>query len=374
MAEGLFFTLRSTRMKKEDRRFSVREARAVLWLLPVLAVAGWLVREVVRADSWAKARDEGAAFDPSVKTDGNILSTETRNDPGLADWIDSSTSSPRNDGAATFSGEEEGSNAPQLFTFDPNTIEYHDLVRLGFERNEALGIIKYRERGKVFEIPEDFAACFQVSEAMYRRLEPWIRIGEEFRLKRWAEARREEARARSSLRGDEVDEGILNPESGLLRAESDVGVPIPRNDDVGGVSFSGSERPLVDLNTADSAALIAVSGIGPGTVGRIMEYRARLGGFVDVSQLAEVRGVTEQNYERMIEQIYVDPAVIQKIDINFAPAKSLASHPYMRAEALRKLLKERQLKGGWRTVEELAQDDIFTAEELAKLGPYLIFN
>jgi DNA uptake protein ComE-like DNA-binding protein len=76
----------------------------------------------------------------------------------------------------------------------------------------------------------------------------------------------------------------------------------------------------------------------------------------------------------MIEQIFVDPAVIQKIDINFAPAKALASHPYIRAEALRKLLKERQLKGGWRTVGELEKDDIFTTEELAKLSPYLVFN
>jgi DNA uptake protein ComE-like DNA-binding protein len=76
----------------------------------------------------------------------------------------------------------------------------------------------------------------------------------------------------------------------------------------------------------------------------------------------------------MVQQIYVDPAVIQKIDINFAPAKSLAGHPYIGAAALRKLLKERQLKGGWRNAEELAKDDIFTVDELTRLGPYLVFN
>jgi competence ComEA-like helix-hairpin-helix protein len=132
--------------------------------------------------------------------------------------------------------------------------------------------------------------------------------------------------------------------------------------------------PLTDLNTADSAALVAVSGIGALTAQRIIEYRARLGGFADAAQLAEIRGMTEQNYERIIQQIFVDPAEIQKIDINFAPAKSLATHPYIRAEALRKLLKQRQLKGGWRTAGELETEHIFSREELEKLGPYLLFN
>ncbi len=105
-----------------------------------------------------------------------------------------------------------------------------------------------------------------------------------------------------------------------------------------------------------------------------MEYRARLGGFAAVEQLAEVRGITEQNYLRIVEQIYVDPKDIRKIDINFAPAKVLAEHPYLRAQTLRKLLKERQLKGGWRSITELETDHIFNEEELVRLGPYLVFN
>ena len=345
-------------MMKDDRRFSAREARAVLWLLPVLAVAGWLVWVATATADFSYAETGNDAEEPSLRGAESDEVIQPRHSESFR------TDSPRNDGA---DGEGEMVDVPtqQLFTFDPNTVEYHDLVRLGFSRGEALGIIKYRERGKVFEIAEDFAACYQVSEAMYRRLEPWIRIGEEFRLKPF-ESRSADSRA--SLRGAGSDEAIRSAEAELLRTES------PRNDGPGEVSFSGSERLPVDLNTADSAALIAVSGIGPGTVGRILEYRARLGGFADVEQLAEVSGVTEQNYLRIVEQIYVDPAEIQKIDINFAPAKSLASHPYFRAAALRKLLKERQLKGGWRSITELETDNIFTAGELDRLGPYLIFN
>jgi competence ComEA-like helix-hairpin-helix protein len=340
---------------RSEGKFSAREARALLWLLPVLAVVSWLVWEISRMGGNRLTHDISVA---------NIDGENRRDSPPTEEW------QPEVDGAV--SAEEQ----PRLFNFDPNTIEYHDLLRLGFKSGEALGIIKYRERGKVFEIPEDFAACYQVSEAMYIRLEPYIRIGERFRLRTWAETSSSTERTTPALRAThppevnrltrDVSETNIDgegrrysPPAEEWQAKSDEAVLLP---------------PLVDLNTADSARLIAVRGIGPATVTRIIEYRQRLGGFAAVEQLSEIRGMTEQNYERITEQIYIDPAVIRKIDINFAPAKSLAAHPYIRAQALRKLLKERQLKGGWRTVEELALDDIFTGEELEKLGPYLIFN
>jgi competence ComEA-like helix-hairpin-helix protein len=225
--------------------------------------------------------------------------------------------------------------------FDPNTVEFHDLVRLGFSRGEALGIVKYRARGKVFEIPEDFAACYQVSEEMYRRLQPYIRIGEKFRVKPF-EKREPQSEPRSESKGE--------PQAEI------------------------AAQKLVDLNRADSATLVTVSGIGALTAGRIVAYRERLGGFVHVGQLAEIRGMTEQNFERIVPQIFVDTLAVRKISINFAPAKSLAAHPYFQGEVVRKLLKQRQLKGGWKGPEQLKEDHIFKPDELKKLLPYLIFN
>ena len=360
----------------DDRRFAAREARAVLWLLPVLGVAAWLVWEVARADGWAEARGEVNLGYPSAKADGNIRFDTIFTTPGGVP-----PSIP------PLQGGESTARDPELFVFDPNTVEYHDLVRLGFESNEALGIVKYRERGKVFEIAEDFAACYQVSEEMYRRLEPFIRIGEEFRLRRWDEAPGDEGPSVPSVKTDGNVSSIErrpSPQAGEASCEGgnikfDTILPSASANESGASStpraLARSFRPaLVDLNAADSAALIAVSGIGAGTVGRIMEYRARLGGFAAVEQLAEVRGITEQNYLRIVEQIYVDPKDIRKIDINFAPAKVLAEHPYLRAQTLRKLLKERQLKGGWRSITELETDHIFNEEELVRLGPYLVFN
>ena len=372
-------------MGKKERRgdhlpwwkFPNRERRALLWLLPVLAVVSWLV--------WEAARPR---FDDAL--------------PEYADLVNS---------ADKPAADTPGTTADSLFAFDPNTIEYHDLCRLGFSRNEALGIVKYRERGKVFEIPEDFASCYQISEDMYRRLRPYINIGEGYRLKSYGRggdkekpANRGEGKRQSELRPFSLDtitaaglrelgfsvrqaEVIVNYRDmrGGLRSAEEFAECYVVSDEMfarlepylvfpeQAVKSSAAREP-VDLNRADSASLRSVAGIGEKTVVSIMEYRERLGGFVRAEQLAEVRGMTEQNYERICRQIFVDSCVIQKIDINFASAKDLGRHPYIQDKQLRRLLKLRQLKGGWNNTGELVEDKIFTPEEAEKVAPYLLFG
>ena len=137
---------------------------------------------------------------------------------------------------------------------------------------------------------------------------------------------------------------------------------------------TADENRRINLNTADSAELRSVIGIGEKTVQAILEYRERLGGFVRVEQLAEVSGVTESNYEKIAQQIYCDSCEIRKIDINFAAPNTLMRHPYLPPRIVRKLLRERQLKGGWTTVGELVRQNILTEEEAARLAPYLRFG
>lgn len=62
------------------------------------------------------------------------------------------------------------------FPFNPNTVSLSDLQRLGFSERQAQSIINYREKGGRFHRPSDFAKSFVVSDSVYRRLEPYIRI------------------------------------------------------------------------------------------------------------------------------------------------------------------------------------------------------
>ncbi len=286
--------------------------------------------------------------------------------------------------------------------FDPNTATLDDLLELGLTKYEAVSLLKYRAAGKVFRIPEDLALCHGIGDSLYRRLAPWVRIGrkyaiapEEYRTGRILP----EPLAPRPFRIDTVSARYLRAIGALSKRQAEAFV---RWRDLRGIydmeelrdcyvvsdSVAAALEPYVifperkphpteepvELNSADSAALRSVSGIGPKTVGAILAYRERLGGFLRAEQLAEVPGVTERNYEKILKQIYCDSCKIRKIDINFAGPKVLGRHPYIAPQALRKLLKARQLKGGWSTAEELVEQHILTRREAARLAPYLQFG
>lgn len=312
---------------------------------------------------------------------------------------------PKADPAAALRAEaemEERADTLVMRPFDPNTVDYDGLRRLGLSKHEAVSLLKYRAAGKIFRIPEDLTLCYGIDDSLFRRLEPYVRIG-----RKYAIAPQEFRRGRvvaepmppSRFRLDTVSARYLRAIGALSKRQAEAFI---RWRDLSGIydmeelrtcyvvsdSVAAALEPYiifperqaapidepVEINTADSAALRSVVGIGERTVVSILNYRGRLGGFVCVEQLAEVPGVTERNYEKILKQIYCDSCEIRKIDVNFATPKALGRHPYIPPQTLRKLLKKRQLKGGWSTAEELIEDKILTREEAARLAPYLRFG
>ena len=68
--------------------------------------------------------------------------------------------------------------------------------------------------------------------------------------------------------------------------------------------------PKLELNAADSTALVSLRGIGPWYARKIMDYRARLGGFYDLAQLREIEGIDEERFAGLADQLRVDPSKI----------------------------------------------------------------
>lgn len=299
-----------------------------------------------------------------------------------------------------------------LFAFDPNTVSYAELLKLGFEKQTAVSLLKYRERGKVFTIAEEFALCYGITDSMFFRLQPYIVIGEQFKAKpfekrveqtpaqkSWeAKAARLTPHPNQAFRIDTVTAAYLRTIGFSYRQAEGVieyrdrGAEGIRNmeelrdcwavteqmaDSLARYIIFPDPKPYggkVEINSADSATLVALRGIGAVSAKAIIEYRKLLGGYVSIEQLKEIKCVTNENFAQFSKQICCDSCVFSKIDINFAPASALEYHPYMTRRAINRILELRKSKGGWKSFEEIVNDNIFTVEQAVALEPYLHFG
>ena len=68
---------------------------------------------------------------------------------------------------------------------------------------------------------------------------------------------------------------------------------------------ASSEGSQIDINTADSAELMTISGIGPGKAAAIIEYREQNGRFSSTEDITKVSGIGESTYKRIKDRIRV---------------------------------------------------------------------
>ncbi|MDR2424799.1 MAG: helix-hairpin-helix domain-containing protein [Prevotellaceae bacterium] len=238
-----------------------------------------------------------------------------------------------------------------LFVFDPNTIDSASLVLLGFSPAQARSIIKYRKSGGKFYNREGFGRSYAVSEAMFERLYQYIDIKNEDRRK-FAESG-----------------GKFKPKEKETEQKKFETKP------AGTVEKQFPEKTLlmVELNTADTAMLQKLKGIGSYYAQRIVEYRNKLGGFYAPEQLMEIKGVDTARFELFSKQITVDISQIKRIKINEIAEADLAKHPYIRNYLAKSIAKYRKFKIKITSSDELLTEKILTEEQLKKIIPYIEF-
>jgi competence protein ComEA len=75
----------------------------------------------------------------------------------------------------------------------------------------------------------------------------------------------------------------------------------------GGSAGAGdpSGSSLVNLNTADAAALQTLNGVGPATAQKILDYREQYGPFAKREDLKKVSGIGEKTFEKLKDHISV---------------------------------------------------------------------
>ena len=129
--------------------------------------------------------------------------------------------------------------------------------------------------------------------------------------------------------------------------------------------------PLLDINKADSVALLALPGIGPYFAGKMVSYRERLGGYSSPDQLLEIYHFDQAKLDALRDLITCSQP--KPYGLWTLPEEDLARHPHIsKAEAHGIVLYRRHNAPGACTVEGLRKAGVLSEEHSAALSRCLI--
>ena len=224
--------------------------------------------------------------------------------------------------------------------FDPNTADSLELLSVGFPPYVARNILRYRKAGGIFRKPNDLARIYGMHDTIFSRVEPYIAI---------------------LMTEHPVESSYPTPPSDTARRKH------PYADYMRAKYKPGK---FVDLNTADTAELMKIPGIGSVRAQRIVEYRQALGGYYSIRQVYEAYDLPEH----LGDWVHISTPTIKKLHINRVSLSQLKGHPYLTFYQARAIVELRKREGNIRSVRQLLFLDEFTEADIARLTPYLSFE
>ena len=216
-------------------------------------------------------------------------------------------------------------------------------------------IQKYRSKGGQFRRKEDLLRIYDFPPDLYDQLEPYIVLKET---------------PRSSDRFANDRPGEKKPYANDRYASGDRPAFAARP--------SYPERPAkpvlqpFDINTADTAQLIALRGIGSTLAGRIVKFRDALGGFISTDQFRDIYGLDSLALGEL-ETFGKIRSGVRRIPVNTASAEELDRHPFLSRRQAQIIVNYREQHGAYTSAESLKPIRILDAKTIEKITPYLEF-
>jgi len=210
---------------------------------------------------------------------------------------------------------------PVSFDFNPNNLPADKWKQLGLSEKQIAIIQHFEARGGHFYKNTDLQKIYGISPEEYKRLEPYIDI----------------------------------PGAAYVSNKLKAGATI-------------------ELNTADSAKLTEVRGIGPSFAMRVIRYRGRLGGFYHLEQLKEIYGVDSAKYAGIAGQLTVDAAAVSRIGINTVSFDALRQFPYLSYKQVNAIIQYRVQHGNYASINDMRNIAILSPDDIHKIEPYLSFK
>jgi len=223
----------------------------------------------------------------------------------------------------------------ELFYFDPNTLSAAGWKKLGL-RDKTIGTIQnYLSKGGKFRKPEDLQRIYGLFPNEYERIAPYIKI-----------------EAATGTTGYKDFSNNNYTEAAPPKTYS------PR-------------YSVIDINTADTTAFIALPGIGSKLAFRIVNFRDKLGGFYSVNQIGETFGLSDSTFQKIKQWLKLENTFLRKLNINTATVDELKMHPYIKYSLANPIVAYRNQHGPFTKLEDLKNVMVVTDEIYNKIAPYL---
>lgn len=223
------------------------------------------------------------------------------------------------------------SSKGELFYFDPNTATVADWKRLGLRDKTIATIQNYLSKGGKFYKKEDIGKIWGLHQDEADRLMPWVQI-------------------------QQLSKTVYASEKEYEKKEYKKPTYSPA---------------IIDINSADTAAFIALPGIGSKLSQRIIHFRDKLGGFYKVEQIGETFGLPDSTFQKIRPYLKINTTGARQININTATIDEMKSHPYIRYALANAIVQYRTQHGKYNAVADIKKIMTVTEEVFDKLAPYL---
>ncbi len=260
--------------------------------------------------------------------------------------------------------KEEGDMVPhELFTFDPNTADSADFVRLGLAPWQARSIMRYRAKGGIFGKPSDFARVYGLSKKTYETLLPFIHIADDY--KPAADFYGQDNYTYRKSHTNEAYSYEKDSKGNDMGKETN----LEKDGKVYSYPHKLKAGQKIAINTADTTELTKIPGIGSYYAKAIVRYREHLGGFANIQQLEEIENFPTS----ALVYIHIDTEHIRKLNINQLSLSQLRKHPYLNYYQAKAICDYRRMRGPLKSLEELRLLKDFPPAEIERLQPYVTF-
>lgn len=238
---------------------------------------------------------------------------------------------------------EPGSLKP----FNPNQLTVEQWQAFGLPKYLAQRILNYRNKVGDFTYKAELGKIYGLPDSAFQKLYPYIQLPEHKPAKYDTGGRIAQNKSFTPGTSTNTQWSNSRPKEKFVLA--------PFN-----------------INTADTAELKQIRGIGSKLSARIVKYRNSLGGFHTIAQLQEVYGLQPEIVDSLQKYTFVAKAYTPpQLNINAATADELKAHPYISSNVARAIVAYREQHGEYKEVEALQQVKLVSRDLFEKLRPYL---